>query len=367
MIDIARLYGIALVYYCHFIEILMYLQNATAARHYKFISSFHMPLFFLLSGFIAKERNLQISLGKYVKQRFASRIIPYIFFLIIFTVLTFFFAGTYIHLGVDLSNFKGYLGAEMRALFGFPVLNLPSWFLACLVSVELLHYVVFRHLKSNAMILISALSFYVVGYFLNLKFQFFHIDRISGWNYWFLHEAVVMYAFYLLGIFLRKRNFLVEKVSPALLVPGILISFFIVFFTYNLNTGPFRGNFDSVVIVLSAHGHFLLFPFTVIVGCLLILFLARLTPPSKMLIWMGQNALILFLLNGVFYHHINGIVAFLTAPHLAGSSLAVFVTGVVVTVLSLSLCVPFVFLFNKFIPQLVGKPKQNGPLLRNLL
>ena len=33
----------------------MYLGNAAAAHRYKFIYSFHMPLFFVLSGLIAKD------------------------------------------------------------------------------------------------------------------------------------------------------------------------------------------------------------------------------------------------------------------------------------------------------------------------
>lgn len=56
MIDIARLYGIMLLYYGHFIEILMYLQNATAARHYKFIYSFHS----LHNNFVREYNFMQI-------------------------------------------------------------------------------------------------------------------------------------------------------------------------------------------------------------------------------------------------------------------------------------------------------------------
>ena len=37
MIDIARLYGISLVYYGHIVERMMYLGNAAAASQYKFI------------------------------------------------------------------------------------------------------------------------------------------------------------------------------------------------------------------------------------------------------------------------------------------------------------------------------------------
>lgn len=44
-IDVSRILGIALMYYGHTIESLMKTGNETAAMHYKFIYSFHMPLF----------------------------------------------------------------------------------------------------------------------------------------------------------------------------------------------------------------------------------------------------------------------------------------------------------------------------------
>lgn len=46
-IDVARFYGIILVYYGHFIESVMNQHVTTAAIQYKFIYSFHMPSCFL--------------------------------------------------------------------------------------------------------------------------------------------------------------------------------------------------------------------------------------------------------------------------------------------------------------------------------
>jgi len=53
-------------------------------------------------------------------------------------------------------------------------------------------------------------SFHMVGYWLNLKLDIFNPmkGRVIGWNYLFIHEAITMYAFYLMGIYLRRRKFL---------------------------------------------------------------------------------------------------------------------------------------------------------------
>ena len=50
VIDIARFYAMALVFYGHFIEELMLLKNPLAASQYKFIYSFQMVLFIVLAG-----------------------------------------------------------------------------------------------------------------------------------------------------------------------------------------------------------------------------------------------------------------------------------------------------------------------------
>lgn len=65
LIDVARFYGIALVFYGHFIEELMLLKNPIAASHYKFIYSFHMVLFIVLAGYVAKDRTVKMSFAGY--------------------------------------------------------------------------------------------------------------------------------------------------------------------------------------------------------------------------------------------------------------------------------------------------------------
>ena len=66
VIDIARFYAIALVFYGHFIEELMLLKNPAAASQYKFIYAFHMVLFIVLAGYVAKESQVALLWGKFL-------------------------------------------------------------------------------------------------------------------------------------------------------------------------------------------------------------------------------------------------------------------------------------------------------------
>ena len=177
-----------------------------------------------------------------------------------------------------------------------------------------------------------------------------------------------MYAFYLLGIYLRRKKFLIDKVSLKILVPGMSITFLIVLFTFKLNTGPFNFSvYEAVVIIFASHGNFFWFPISAVAGSFLILFLAKITPSQKTIVWMGQNTLILMCLNGIFYHYINGRVAKWILDTLAGSGLTVFWVGCLMTVASLGVCIPLIYVFNKFVPQIVGKPKLSGPWMRNFI
>jgi acyltransferase len=212
--------------------------------------------------------------------------------------------------------------------------------------------------------------FYVVGYWLNLKLDLFNPlkGRIIGWNYFFIHEAITLYAFYLMGIYLRRRRIFVDPIPMGILLPGAVVVFLIVLFTYQLNTGPFNFHvYNYVVILFSSHGHILLFPLTAIAGCALILLIAGMTRTQKTIVWLGQNTLILMCLNGIFYHYINPPTAKWALENLPKSALNIFCIGLIVTVVSLALCMPFIFLFNKFVPQLVGKPKLKGLFMTKVI
>ncbi|MFC1884528.1 acyltransferase family protein [Thermodesulfobacteriota bacterium] len=368
VIDVARFYAMALVFYGHFIERFMLLNNPAGFLQYKFIYSFHMMFFFVLAGYVASESELEFGFGKFLKHRFLSRLLPFIFFTGLFMIPPIFFSGEFFRL--QLPSVQGYMAGLLNTAFGMPMFCIPSWFILMLFGVELVHYVAFRFMKSNIKILIAIVVFYVVGYWLNLKLDIYNPlkGRVVGWNYLFIHEAITMYSFYLMGVYMRRKKFLMDRVSPMILIPGVIVTFLIVLFTYKLNTGPFNFHvYNAVVIIFASHGNFFWFFISAVAGSFMILFLAKLTPSQKTIVWMGQNTLILMCLNGIFYHYLNPRVAKWVLDTMPGTGLNVFWVGCVMTVASLAVCIPLIYLFNKFVPQLVGKPKLKGPWFRNFI
>lgn len=368
VVDVARFYAMALVFYGHFIERFMLLKNPAGFWQYKFIYSFHMMSFFVLAGYVVRESDIEFGFGKYLKHRFISRLLPFIFFTGLFMIPPIFFSGEFFRL--QLPTVQGYMTGLLNTAFGMPMFCIPSWFILMLFGVELVHYAAFRFLKSNVKILIGIFAFYIVGYWLNLKLDIYNPlkGRVVGWNYLFIHEAITMYSFYLMGIYMRRKKFLMDRVSPMILIPGVIVAFLVVLFTYKLNTGPFNFHvYNTVVILFASHGNFFWFFFSAVAGCFMILFLAKLTPAQKTIVWMGQNTLILMCLNGIFYHYINPRVAKWVLDTIAGTGFNVFWVGCVMTIASLAVCIPLIYIFIKVVPQLVGKPKMSGPLFKNFI
>lgn len=356
-LDMARFYAMALVFYGHFVERVMYLQDATAASQYKFIYSFHMTAFFVLAGYVAKASDLQMPLRNFLKRRFLSRLLPFIFFTFLFMIPPAFVSGEFY--GLPLPSVKGYITGLKDTAFGLPLFCVPSWFLMMIFSVELVHYAAFRYIKSDAKILIGAAFFYVAGYILNWQIQFLDPTkgRVVGWNYLFVHEAITMYAFYLVGVYMRRKRFFMNGLPAKIWAPAAAAAFLLVLFSYNLNSGHFNfAQLDAVVIMMASHGHFIWFPFTAIVGSLLLLFLASATPSQKILLWMGRNTLLLMCLNGIFYHYFNPRAAEWVSHAFALGPWTLTIVASAVTVASMALCMPLMYLFDRYVPELVGKP-----------
>ncbi|MBL9036227.1 MAG: hypothetical protein JNN33_15785, partial [Rhodospirillaceae bacterium] len=95
--------------------------------------------------------------------------------------------------------------------------------------------------------------------------------------------------------------------------------------------------------------------------------LAKLAEGFGWLRFLGANALILMGINGVFYHHLNGPFAAWFIAAMPASGWSVTLAAALFSAASIGLAVPLVLVFNRWIPQLVGRPRAQGPLLPRLL
>ena len=310
---------------------------------------------------IARDLGARDTFGQFLRSRLASRVVPVLFFGALLALLS--LVHTPDFPPYPLATARDYALAAVSTLTVLPLFDIPTWFLLCIAVVELLHFAVFRYLRGLALrIAAGAVVFYAGGYALNLRFDFFGAHT-SFWNW---NEAITMYAFYLLGVLLQRWDVARGQARPAVLALGAAAAFAVVYFTYDLNQGPFR-LLQAVVILAAGHGHALWFPLTAVAGTLGLLLLAGCMPSWRPLQFLGRRGLILFCLNGVFYHHVNGPLAGWFVRTFPGNGWSLTAFSAAVTVASVAAAVPLVWALDCWVPQLVGRPTVAGPLLPGLL
>ena len=188
VIDIAKGISIFLVVFGHLCQG----GNYVDAYFYAMIYSFHMPLFFFVSGYLYKERNIKETI-KLVVQKF---LIPTYMFLTADIFLSFVFENT-----VNTSNLPLYI---INTLFvtdgikgGSAVMNAPLWFLMAMSVILVVKSFTnkFRNFKYTLYVIIVGV--------LVIK-QFVIKDKTLGLC-WYINWYFC-YVFFEFGCYMKKRN-----------------------------------------------------------------------------------------------------------------------------------------------------------------
>ncbi len=350
-IDVARFLGITLVFFGHLVEQVMYLDNPAAAAQYKWVYSFHMPLFFLLAGVAFNNTKIRVGPGEYLKQRWTGRLVPYFVFTFLMGALALVIPGWFpLAEGEALTSVQDYVHGTISTVMGMPAFNIPLWFLACLVSVEIFHYLVGRLWTTKTRIAIGAVAFYLFGYYLNRNVDFFELEAV----FWLVHLVPLGYAFYLTGMLLRSSGILERDWPLWGVVAGALACIVAVHLTYDLNQGPFRWDFDAVIFLIGAPGHVLLFPLTALIGITGVLLIGRLLAGFTFLQYLGKITLLIYCLHGFFYHFVNPPVAALMVEYLPDAAWSILLFTTLGTVLSVAATIPVAMVIMRYVPVIAG-------------
>ncbi|MEM7792900.1 MAG: acyltransferase family protein, partial [Cyanobacteria bacterium P01_C01_bin.118] len=300
-LDAAKAYGILLVYYGHFVERISDLQGlvgGTAAfAQYEFIYGFHMPLFFVLSGFVYKDKGQ--TTASFVRHRLLTRIVPVIFFN--------FLAIGVLSLGSAVTGNPIYTkhiqdtNVLIDMLSGYPTGNFSMWFLCCLFTTELFNHWA-QPLLGNSSLkrAAAAVVTLVMGHYLGIYQSTLTNFPLQGFNTWFFTSALIGFSFYQMG-FILKRSKLLEVFQRSFypyvalgiaLVAAVALS--------DLNQGPFVGDRNVVIMAGVSHGSLLPFTMMAIMGSLLVICLSLCISSNRLITFVGQNTLILLGLNIFF-------------------------------------------------------------------
>lgn len=365
-VDRAKAYGIFLVVLGHVLEgIYLHTKSPHVFPLYKAIYSFHMPLFFVLSGFVYRHK--QETFALFFSQRIFSRFIPILFFC--FLALPFVFAYDKVIQGT--MPIKTYVTSLILMFSGRPMLNMVMWYVVCLFTIEVFRFVLFHQLKVPqrwSVLLCLTVFCYGAGFAINwaIMARPAAVEQLLGLkkNFWYVHEAVLAFSFYLVGMLIRKSEHIwyQHKLYKGL---GLLVGAIALYQTYDLNQGPFNElNLPAVSMGNGSHGHPLWFLVAALAGILVVMSFSRININSRLISYTGRNTLIILGLNGCTFQWISWLAqqGYVALPLNNVWTASLYSFGVAVAVMLAYL--PGVWLLNRSVPWAIGgwRPKKPTPL-----
>jgi acyltransferase len=343
-IDAAKGIGICLVVLGHIYEsdssVLMY------------IYSFHVPLFFFLSGYLFSSSRYEGYID-FLKNKVRTRFVPYFFF----------FSISYVVILISISNETGMSIVSILAVDGFKPgfleiiarmlrangeslgsINIALWFLPCLLITEFYFFSLVKFTGSNTVKIGTALiAASLGGYYLSISGH----TRLP----WSLDTAVTSLVFYGTG-YLCRISWKTPDISKfgSRNAEWLLLAFSAVVcaFLSNLN-GRVDMNSNSL-------GNFFYFYGAALAGIYFSRCLASFFPQQAVLSYLGKNAIIIFGIHIPLYPYAHLSVVkvtdiFFKEPVVIQNDLYVFLMASVVLLFT----VPVIYVINTFIPVVAGQ------------
>ena len=339
--------------------------------HYKlpialdtYIFSFHMPLFFFISGFLFNFAKYTESAKNFVKGRFSSLIIPYFAFAA-FTCLFYFLLDELYTPGVITVKFfeADIYYTVYSILYSQTTMisyNGPLWFLTCLFVTELLFFwLAKRYYWQRWKLVISLIVAGIIGYLYSV-----YVPFTLPWN---ADVALTSVVFYGAGNLFRKFMESVEELrvdfglpksglkfnNVFFVVENLLPVFFILvsilYFAYLLKFPTDKINMSGM-----KYGGFLSFYFLAFSGIFTYVYIFKKVGSLEVLEYYGRNSLIVLAL----HFPLKDILIKLFTVFV-GIELDCFCcttsTAIALTILNLLGLVPIIFLINRYLPFLAGK------------
>lgn len=204
-IDYARFIGILLVVFGHAMQRFpMFEENLLYKNLWNFIYLFHMPLFFVISGYLYKPlisinklTNIKNGGGKIWRQL----IIPYLIYQILFLPLALIqYRNELYDLNTIYKLFDGIvMGDGYRTPLSIPV-NLPCWFILSIIQLRLLFMWIPLNIKTSCLFSFVSIVFLI-------------LRKVYDWDLYFCLDSTIMaIPYFIIGYYLAKTT-IIERIG----------------------------------------------------------------------------------------------------------------------------------------------------------
>ena len=326
-LDVAKAIGVYLVILGHLVVFNW--------KTFRFIFAFHMPLFFVVAGFVWGGRRELPKFKKFLQKQCCHYLIPFIIVLVlsIFQCIVFPFAGYDLKRLLSMETIRDLYDGQLRfSFFG------SSWFLICMFWSQLLFYgMMILKRKCGALIyafawmLLAALAVFTPDIFLFLPVYHRLPLKLDSalMSCIFLGIGSLLYKLYGMTC-MEEKKWIRYGSGMVLFLVGIPIVYFV-----SCKNNTYVNLCDAVY---ARPGRYIL---GAIAGSLAILGLSILLEKIVILQYIGRNTLVIFLSHGVVYSLLIIFANRIWNMHLEAQQMKLDYICIIISILTLfiSLCV----------------------------
>ena len=204
-VDVAKALAIVLVVIGH---------PVGDAVYAKYIYWFHMPAFFLLSGYLFRPLNSWAAFRIWFVKRCRSLLVPYCVYLTVVTLVRYYFVYRYLHI-IEAS----YVWNDLKeVLFGGRMIGgyyTVFWFFTCLFATQVLFALIGMLRNGRAVLAVVAFAYLVAH--LEAWWIAAH-DVLVPWD---LDVALIAMAYYAIGYYGKK---IFGNITPAVTMGAAVVS-----------------------------------------------------------------------------------------------------------------------------------------------
>jgi len=339
-IDIARAIAIILIVFGHTI-----VHSSNCGIIFKLIYSFHVALFFIISGYVYKNKNNNYF--DFIKNKFIRIMIPYFIWGLLFLIPYFLF-GSDVASEVGVNSSFSIKQMLLNVLYGVGYNNALKqnsalWFLPALFSMELVYYWIIKlsdkinNIYKVLILIVLLIITIICNYYLKFILPF-GINTV-------LTMGIYFYIGYLLNNFDLLNNKKLFKCYYMIII--FIIGFICAWF--NGSVQPIEYEYSNIFLSLGSG-----------IGLsLVVIYLSYIIKENKILCYIGKSTmeiLIFHKLLVVIFQTKLGIISSLMTNSNIFIELGI---SIVVVILSIAISLLGGYIISKICPIVIGKRKSS--------
>lgn len=316
-VDIAKGIGIMIVCFGH---------SGAEDVVISWIGGFIVPLFFILSGYMYKDKGIPV--GKDLYNKGKKLLKPYFFFSVVLLLIYKRFAWNDI-VGVFYSRYCLYTYHAPDNIFFMKATNSPMWFLTAMFATFPLFYIIMKNEKYIKWIILSYLLITWGCTFLPILLP------------WSLDVAFIMAIFMYIGVLFRRQENLLNKPSY---IYWLIIAAFLILCKVNGEPNP---------SVRELGNSLLLYMITGVLGSISMMWICKHLegkPLSGLMADIGRHTLVIFCLQIFVFHQINRVIYGMI--HLPAEGIWLYTAALFKVIVASIICMYISKLMMRYMPWL---------------